>query len=581
MSKIQKGLLAVIMLILFSLVFIMRLDYQGTEKSIVLQDGRYHVEDWEGTPKALKGEWQFWPNKLYSDLAFERMDEAVYVDLPHLWNEEPLMLESPYGFATYHCTISGLKPLHVYGFYIRDEATAYHLYVNGVLSASNGNILENTPEWHPVTGSFVTDEKGEAVLFMEIANTSYLRGGFWNPIEIGDISSVIEAQNKLVLTDMFFIASIFIMGIFFLGVFSAHPQKITTFYFSLFCLNMSVRLGLVGQRLVQSIVPGLSWSILIKLEYMTGYLILPLFGLFLINIVRLKYQVHITIGFFAFMALSIGLPLVSPVQDYAAFLMGYKYLALFICLIGLIVLVQMLNKRYIGIYYYIVAMSAIILSVAKEIFYQDNTSYLPLGAFIMIVAFSLMTIEEFVSIAKQNKVLSSEIALDKLTSVKNRSFLETYLNQIVERDYVNDCYLVFLDLDRFKHINDVYGHAVGDDVLKMVAARLQGILRSHDFIGRYGGDEFVIVIEDQSIKDLHKIINRIITTINTAMLINERHYYVGVSIGICKLEKDWSASQWLAYGDVAMYRAKKAGGNRSVTFEAYMKKELLQSAGDI
>jgi diguanylate cyclase (GGDEF)-like protein len=241
----------------------------------------------------------------------------------------------------------------------------------------------------------------------------------------------------------------------------------------------------------------------------------------------------------------------------------------------------MLNKGYTGIYYYIIAMSAIILSVIKEIFFQDNLSYLPFGAFIMIVAFSLMTIEEFVSIAKQNQILSSEIALDKLTSVKNRNFLETYLNQLVERDYVNDCYLLFLDLDRFKPINDVYGHAVGDDVLRMVAKRLQGILRSNDLLGRYGGDEFVIIIDNQSMKDVQKIVNRMITTINTAMLIDERHYYVGVSVGICKYERDWTASQWLAYGDMAMYRAKKSGGNRYVIFEDHMKTEVLESTSDI
>lgn len=581
MSKTQKGLLAFILVILLCLVFMMRLDYQRTGEAIILQNGTYHIESWDGMPKALEGEWQVWPNKLYSDLEFDKMGQADYVDVPHLWDEEPLMQESPYGYATYHCTLSGLKPLHPYGFYIRDEATAYQLYVNGVLSASNGNVLDNTPEWRPVTGSFLTDEKGNADFYMAIANTSYIRGGFWNPIEIGDISAVIDAQNRLLVSDMFFIASIFIMGIFFLGVFSAHPPKITTLYFSLFCLTMSARLGLVGQRLIQSIVPGLPWSLLIKLEYITGYLMLPLFGLFLINIVRLKYQSHITIGFYAIMAFGIGMPLVSSVQDYGAFLMGYKYLALFVCLIGLIVLVQMLNKGYTGIYYYIIAMSAIILSVIKEIFFQDNLSYLPFGAFIMIVAFSLMTIEEFVSIAKQNQILSSEIALDKLTSVKNRNFLETYLNQLVERDYVNDCYLLFLDLDRFKPINDVYGHAVGDDVLRMVAKRLQGILRSNDLLGRYGGDEFVIIIDNQSMKDVQKIVNRMITTINTAMLIDERHYYVGVSVGICKYERDWTASQWLAYGDMAMYRAKKSGGNRYVIFEDHMKTEVLESTSDI
>lgn len=154
---------------------------------------------------------------------------------------------------------------------------------------------------------------------------------------------------------------------------------------------------------------------------------------------------------------------------------------------------------------------------------------------------------------------------DALTGLPNRSLLIERLDHQIamsERDGHNIA-VMFLDLDRFKFVNDNLGHEIGDDVLKAVAQKLQKEVRQSDTVARLGGDEFVIVLDNPESKDeVAHIANRIVTIINESMELRGKVAQVGTSIGIALYPADGRTSAELVKSaDTAMYAAKDAGKN--------------------
>ncbi len=154
---------------------------------------------------------------------------------------------------------------------------------------------------------------------------------------------------------------------------------------------------------------------------------------------------------------------------------------------------------------------------------------------------------------------------DALTGLPNRSLLIERLDHQIamsERGGHNIA-VMFLDLDRFKFVNDNLGHEIGDDVLMTVAQKLQTQVRQSDTVARLGGDEFVIVLDNPESKDeVSRIGDRIVAIINEPMALRGKAAQVGTSIGIALYPADGRTSaELLKSADTAMYAAKDAGKN--------------------
>jgi len=163
---------------------------------------------------------------------------------------------------------------------------------------------------------------------------------------------------------------------------------------------------------------------------------------------------------------------------------------------------------------------------------------------------------------------------DSLTSLPNRNYFRKRLPQAISLAKRNNrmlC-LLFIDLDRFKPINDTYGHAVGDEVLIRVSERLTAMLRSSDSICRLGGDEFVILLESTySAGGCEMVAEKAISLLNEPIKVHGHVCNIGASVGISIFPDDCDdAESMLRNADIAMYRAKKKGRN---TYELFVRKE--------
>jgi diguanylate cyclase (GGDEF)-like protein/PAS domain S-box-containing protein len=155
---------------------------------------------------------------------------------------------------------------------------------------------------------------------------------------------------------------------------------------------------------------------------------------------------------------------------------------------------------------------------------------------------------------------------DKLTGVFNRNYLEILIDyeyKRFERDKGSTVYLM-MDIDNFKYFNEEYGHDFGDHVLSSVADAISRRLRSSDYIGRFGGDEFLAILPQSTVSDAMLVAQRILDEIGTLNIENS-YETIGLSIGIAAQESNVDPRTVLKSADEAMFRAKKSGGNQFAT----------------
>lgn len=163
---------------------------------------------------------------------------------------------------------------------------------------------------------------------------------------------------------------------------------------------------------------------------------------------------------------------------------------------------------------------------------------------------------------------------DGLTGLHNRLMFLTIFEKEILRAKRNQqkLFMVILDIDDFKPINDNFGHLVGDEAIKMTAHTLKGLLRSSDTIARFGGDEFVICLADEEECTASGIINRILDEFNNKTILiskgkNTQELQINLSIGYTRYKKEDDFKTMLHRADQALYISKEAGKN-TATFLA-------------
>lgn len=151
---------------------------------------------------------------------------------------------------------------------------------------------------------------------------------------------------------------------------------------------------------------------------------------------------------------------------------------------------------------------------------------------------------------------------DSLTGLPNRNQFRNHLNEILRHQQKKMHAVLFLDLDRFKIINDTKGHSVGDIILQKVADRLEKAVQKDGLVSRQGGDEFIIVLEDTGRENASQVAKRILNEFSNPFEVNNEEFYVTPSIGISIYPTDGGDEETLIKNaDTAMYQAKEYGKN--------------------
>ena len=169
---------------------------------------------------------------------------------------------------------------------------------------------------------------------------------------------------------------------------------------------------------------------------------------------------------------------------------------------------------------------------------------------------------------------------DHLTGLPNRLHLQMHLPEAIEEAKKKQTALavLFLDLDRFKHVNDSRGHETGDKLLKTVAQRIRSTMRAEDVVVRMGGDEFVVIVKNiKSTEQVGEAAARINQALSAPMIVDGRTLVTTVSIGVALYPNDGAdMGELLRHSDTAMYQAKDRGRNNFQLFSPNMDKRLKE-----
>lgn len=192
----------------------------------------------------------------------------------------------------------------------------------------------------------------------------------------------------------------------------------------------------------------------------------------------------------------------------------------------------------------------------QSIWWLINTTVLYIVVLISVVALFDTIISAW---WKQSQEILHLSQTDSLTQLYNRRSLTTYLQQL-SRQPQHTC-LILMDLDHFKKINDTYGHLVGDQVLQDVAKQLSSTVRQGDWVGRYGGEEFIVVLPQTQLEQAIEVAERCRIAISQVLIKATPARAISGSFGVLHIEGSFDMSHALSQVDALLYQAKHQGRN--------------------
>ncbi|HJO91863.1 MAG TPA: GGDEF domain-containing protein [Victivallales bacterium] len=164
----------------------------------------------------------------------------------------------------------------------------------------------------------------------------------------------------------------------------------------------------------------------------------------------------------------------------------------------------------------------------------------------------------------KNKVLQKLATIDGLTELVNQVHIKKLLELRFEeaKRYLHPLSVLMLDLDYFKMVNDTFGHQTGDNVLKLIAEKLKSCVRKIDICGRYGGEEFLIILPNTGLQSAVKVAENIRKVIESTKF-PEHNIHLTVSIGAASVDDEMiTAGKLIKIADLLLYKAKHNGRNK-------------------
>jgi len=245
--------------------------------------GEIDLSNWDFTkPVALNGEWNFY----WRQLVVEEVPEIpCYMNVPGIWNGHTIDNGKipAQGFATYTLKVHLPEGKRMYALNILTVSNAYNLWVNHTLLSQNGHVGDREEDSHPQYAPRVvpfTTDTDVVILTMQVSNFDHCKGGFWLPVELGEVDNVQQARDKRVMLEMFLFGCLFIMALYHFGLYVLRSKDATTLFFGLMCAVIGIRSLLTGEVLMNYLFPGMEWHFARKMEYVLTFTSPPIYVAF-------------------------------------------------------------------------------------------------------------------------------------------------------------------------------------------------------------------------------------------------------------------------------------------------------------
>jgi len=567
----MKNFKIIAFLLVFSLtIFIWSFnkDFQSV-KVLEGKRGTLEIEEIESnTLYRLKGEWEFYPGIfIIQDEISEIKLNQDFRSLEHDWSSEKFFTNG-YGFATYRLVLTGLDPDMEYGLLLEEAGSSYRLSVNGKKILSNGIIAKNslTSVGQNFTDKdvFKSDLDGNAEIIIEVSNYEKVNSGIMFALLFGDFDDILYFYETSLIVELFAFSAMFTIGILFLLINIIIKDR-RSFYMSVLTFLFAIRIMSTGNHIIYLLNPYFDLSLIwiLRLEYLSVFLMLPIFNLLSNTFSIFKFnKIYRTIAF----SLILFFILSSILVNHA----GLEFLYLiFQGLIGLFGVHYIyyaylaFKKELLSIYSILLLIISISSAMVSNYFIRDTrySFYFMIMIFTLFVAASV--IYRFSIISERSIHLENIVKIDPLTKLWNRSYLNELRFDMSKYESNDLFFVLFIDLNGFKEINDVHGHKIGDEVLRITARRLRNSCHETDMIFRMGGDEFVIIAHMKDKNSIEKVIKRIRDNFNEPFTIAELKLNLSLAIGYHQfIPNTDDLENIIAMSDKKMYEDKRRQANQ-------------------
>lgn len=563
-----------------------------------------------GNPLYLNGEWEFYWNRFIMTESLHAVDtenSKRYIYVPGTWSRSDtsgagLPRE---GFATYRLKILAGSDHKRLAIRMTTASTACRFFINGQEVYSAG-IPGETPElsepaYRP--GVFVFQNPGGVIdLVIHVSNFHYRDGGLWRPLTIGlqdDIAEIKETRDYLALAVF---GAMLIMALYHLGLFSLRKKDIFFLYFSILCMFVALRTLSTGEYLITHFFPSIGFKQVILCEYLSLFIGTSVFTLYMRSLFRSETSRRVTIAVAALGGIYSLAAIILPVSLFTRMIHSFEGAAFFYFLYVIYVVTKSMIKGRRGAALFLSGLVIILFALLNDMLHSNfviqtmNLSNLSIFVFVCIHSFilSLIYTHSFNMVEKLSldlKQLNNSLEMkvnertgelqsayesikeltvtDPLTKCYNRRYLNENLLKEIARSvrYNQPLSVIICDIDRFKNINDTFGHMAGDNILKTLPERISGNIRTNiDWIVRFGGEEFIIVLPSTDLDGARIIAERIRTSVeSTPVKYSSYIITFTASFGVASLAPvDYSctADDLITRADTMLYEAKRGGRNR-------------------
>jgi response regulator RpfG family c-di-GMP phosphodiesterase len=384
--------------------------FQSQKKTLpIAKKGVLDLRNWDfekDGSAGLSGEWEFYWQHLVTPEDYISNNHPLmtgYFKFPGAWNNYEVQSKDGKrkidgsGYATFALTIFHNFSNKQLAFEIKDMSSAYTLFADGKIINSNGIVAKTnammTPEFKPGIVHF-SPRSNQTQIILHISNFHHRKGGPWRFIRLGDDRSIYEKHTKKSFLNIFIMGSIFIIGLYHLGLFLLRRKVESPLYFGIFCCLVSLRALVTNERYMHLLFPEMGWSVLMKMEYLSFYIAVPVFGMFIFSLFpkesskRVLHFIHAVAIIFALIVIA------TPAAVYTHTVQSYQVFTVFASLYIFYILWLAYRKNREGIRIISIGFIALFLFIFYDILqaneYVQTEPLLPVGMFIFIFSQSFL-----------------------------------------------------------------------------------------------------------------------------------------------------------------------------------------------
>lgn len=614
-KKTWLGLLIIIGFL--SIIFIpLVLPSNNSVTTPKIENGILDLREWDfvqNGPVALNGEWAFYYDAFYSTKEIQHVQNPPlqWVTVPSSRDTfSSTLINSAYFYGTYHISILLPPSDAVYGLSTDIVMSSYKLYIDDTFQTEVGKVgvdqASSTP-YYKQTQSYFKPTGNQVEILYQASDFHFGDKAIKAPI-FGLADQISDTSKFKLSRDLLLFGILFIMGIYHIGLFIKRSKDRSPLYFGVFCLAFAFRMLLVGERFLPTFF-DLNFKSFARFTYIAVYLGFSSLCAFLYSSFKgliKPLAVYVSLGISLLYTL---LALILP------FVWMDRLLGIYM-VVGFTILFYMLYRLIYGLYkkvpftgVVLVGFSCLLIVFVNDYLYEvtlkNIPSMIPIGltffvffqaymlsaksadAFSQSEKLSIENSEILLELKEMNTKLESEVEkrtadlekrtedlqlalkevemlsnIDYLTGLPNRRHMIYQIEKAIQSD--GDFHIAVADIDHFKQINDTFGHDVGDQVLVELSQLITEFLGNRGIIGRWGGEEFLILLYEADSHDAMVLSNQLLELVlkNVFSPVKAK---ISLTIGMSPYDKKGTIDECIHSADTALYSGKQAGRCRVVS----------------